>query len=173
MFLWCVLAGRNTAEEAAQRVREALMDPATSSRLRAVRRWAEAETDPSTGTPAPFPPNPMPEEDLAPMRPGGPLYNNLALDFGWWAQPQPDGPATGPGSGVISWSAMDMLFTERQKKLYAQDADIPKYEDTSVGRAAAAASAGAAGEEAAEMARTSDASPPSSASQGPAQSASS
>lgn len=54
------LVGRNTAMEAAERVRDALMDPATAQRLKAVRQYAERDD-------APFPPQPVEAEVSGPL----------------------------------------------------------------------------------------------------------
>ncbi|EFJ40530.1 hypothetical protein VOLCADRAFT_121711 [Volvox carteri f. nagariensis] len=121
------LVGRNTALEAAERVRDALLHPHTRERLRAVRRWAE---DPE----GEFPPAPVTDREAAAMGPEGPLYGRLALDLEWWRSRR---------SNAISWSAMELLFNERQRKYFAEDADLPRDEDTSEGRKRAAAAAAA------------------------------
>ncbi|GLI69609.1 hypothetical protein VaNZ11_014276 [Volvox africanus] len=127
------LVGRNTAMEAAERVRDALLHPQTRERLKAVRRWAE---DPD----GEFPPPPVTEREAEAMGPDGPLYGRLGLNLEWWSNRRSD---------AISWSAMEMLFNERQRKYFAEDADLPRDEDTSEGRkkkaAAASAKAQAAG----------------------------
>ncbi|PNW85891.1 hypothetical protein CHLRE_03g201100v5 [Chlamydomonas reinhardtii] len=104
------LIGRNTAVEAAERVRDALLHPETRERLLAMRRWVEG----GPGAPE-FPPSPLSPEQTAAMSPSGPLYGNLALNLDWWRRRQ---------DNVISWSAMEILMSRRQVDLYKQDADM-------------------------------------------------
>ncbi|GLC47538.1 hypothetical protein PLESTB_001403000 [Pleodorina starrii] len=104
------LVGRNTALEAAERVREALLHPHTRERLQAVRRWAE-EAD------GEFPPPPVTDREAAAMGPDGPLYGRLALNLEWWSKRR--------RGDAISWSAMEMLMNERQRRYFAEDADMP------------------------------------------------
>ncbi|GFR40632.1 hypothetical protein Agub_g1214 [Astrephomene gubernaculifera] len=155
------LVGRNTAQEAAERVRDALLHPETRQRLLAVRRWVTAgvegaaadskEQQPqqeatAAAADAPFPPPPLDEVRAAEERFGGPMYGALALDLDWWVRRPP--------AQQLSWSAMELLFDERQRRYFAEDADLPRDEDTTQGRkraaeakAAAAAAVGGAGSE--------------------------
>jgi len=103
------LVGRNTAEEVAERVREALAQPGTAERLAAVRKWVEVDG-------APFPPPPLLQD--IPLPADGQVDGPLSS----W-QPRAD--------RTVSWSAMEMLFTRRQLKYFKQDADTPRDEDSS------------------------------------------
>lgn len=73
-------------------------------RLTAVRRFVEEEG-------APFPPAPLADTI------GGPLYGDINVPLEWWKQRRVNS---------ISWSAAEMLFTERQMKHFAVDMDQPK-----------------------------------------------
>jgi len=97
------LVGRNTADEFAERIQEALLDPETVNRLQAVRRWVEQPG-------APFPP-PPPAKDIP-----TPSYGTTADSLDAWRQ---------RNVNVITWSAVDMLYNQRQRRYFAQDADLP------------------------------------------------
>ncbi|KAG2494742.1 hypothetical protein HYH03_006989 [Edaphochlamys debaryana] len=126
------LIGRNTALEAAERVRDALLHPDTRDRLLAVRRWVEGGRD------ADFPPAPLAEAEAAALAPEGHLYGRLALNLEWWKKRR---------SSTISWSVMDLLYDERKKKYFQGDADIPtdgrSFSSTANAAAAAASDSGA------------------------------
>lgn len=83
---------------------EALLDPSTVERLEAVRRFVE---DPQGA----FPPAPLGKE--VPQ----PVYAALPMGLDAWKQRR---------ISVITWSAMDMLYSQRQIELYKEDADLPR-----------------------------------------------
>lgn len=97
-------------------VRDALLDPQTVERLQAVRKYVE-------NADAPFPPRP------AAANVPQPLYGAVSMDLEFWKQRR---------INVITWNAVDMLFSERQLKHYRDDMDVPRYEDTSQGKKKAA-----------------------------------
>lgn len=103
------LVGRNTAEELAERVRDSLLHPETVERIKAIRRYVEDVN-------SPFPPAPLDSEVPRP------IYGQIQMDLEWWKQRK---------INSITWSAIDMLYSERQLKYYRQDMDVPKLEDTS------------------------------------------
>lgn len=117
------LLGRATSYDAAERVRDALLDPRTLERVKAVRRYVEdvtadygqgASGDSPEGArrgSAPFPPEPLAEDVPQPVY--GAVWAPLE---GWVRRARSEGPVT--------TQALDLLFTERQRQLYA--ADHPK-----------------------------------------------
>jgi len=108
------LVGRNTAYEIAERVRDALLDPETVQRLSAVRRYVEDMK-------AEFPPAPL-EAEIS-----GPLYGEVSGSLEYWKRRV---------FSNISWSAVEMLYTQRQLNYFKQDMDVPRFEDTSRGKKA-------------------------------------
>jgi hypothetical protein len=114
------LLGRATSYDAAERVRDALLDPRTLERVRAVRRYVEdATADYGQGASgdspegarrgsAPFPPEPLAEDVPQPVY--GAVWAPLE---GWVRRARSQGPVT--------TQALDLLFTERQRQLYASD----------------------------------------------------
>lgn len=109
------LVGKETAYEAAERVRDALLNPQVTERLKAVRRYVEGDET------VPFPPEPLDAQI------SGPAFGNMGGTLEFWKQRR---------FRTVSWSAAEMLYTERQMKWFRGDMDIPKYEDTSQGRKA-------------------------------------
>jgi hypothetical protein len=107
------LVGKNTAYEAAERVRDALLDPEVRDRLVGVRRYVEG------GAEAPFPPEPTQSEI------SGPMLGQLSGSLEYWKRRH---------FRTVSWSGAEMLFSERQMKWFRQDMDLPKDEDTSQGK---------------------------------------
>lgn len=110
------LVGRNTAMEAAERVRDALMDPATVERLKAVRAYVERDD-------AAFPPQPL-ESEVS-----GPLYGEVNGTLDFWKRRH---------FSTISWSAAEMLYSKRQYDWFKDDMDVPRDEDSSQGKKGAA-----------------------------------
>lgn len=110
------LVGQNTAEEMADRVREALLHPETVERLTAVRKWVERPD-------GAFPPAPL-DKDVP-----TPVYGAPRLTLEFWKQRRID---------VVTGKAVEMLFNERQFRRYWKDADVARWEDTSIGSKQAA-----------------------------------
>jgi cell division protease FtsH len=113
------LIGRATAYDAAERARDILLDARTLERIRAVRRYVEDATaelgpgasgDSRSGAErgsAPFPPEPLAED--VPQ----PVYGAVWAPLEAWVRRA--------RRGVATMEALDLLFTERQKELYAAD----------------------------------------------------
>lgn len=87
-----------------------------------MRAWVEQPD-------APFPPRPLAVDVPKPLAGA----TGMSLEF--WKQRRID---------VVTWTAVDMLFNKRQMELFKDDMDVPRPEDTSLGRQRAAAAAGAA-----------------------------
>jgi len=102
------LVGRSTAVEVAERVRDSLLHPETTARLEAVRAWVEQPE-------GAFPPAPL-DKDV-PL----PLYGLVAGTLEYWQPRQ---------RTELSWSAMEMVYNERQLHHFREDADMPADEDT-------------------------------------------
>ena len=132
-------------------MRDALLDPKTVDRLKAVRRYVESMD-------AEFPPEPL-ESDIS-----GPIYGRVRSQRGkgWSSQilvslvaivkhccirsiltsvltfiSQLNGSLEywkRRHFSTISWSAVEMLYSERQMKWFEADMDVPKHENTSIGK---------------------------------------
>jgi cell division protease FtsH len=113
------LIGRATSYDAAERVRDILLDPRTLERIKAVRRYVEDTTadygmgasgdsreGASRGS-APFPPEPLAEDVPQPVY--GAVWAPLE---GWVRRAR---------RSVVTMDALDLLFTDRQKQLYEAD----------------------------------------------------
>ena len=85
-------------------MRDSILDPETVKRLTAVRKFVEKSD-------APFPPAPLQQEVPRP------LYGGVHMDLEWWKQRH---------INVITWSAIEMLYTESQLKHYREDMDVPR-----------------------------------------------
>jgi len=113
------LIGVATSYDAAERVRDALLDPRTLERVLAVRRYVEdvaadfgrgASGDSPEGAArgsAPFPPEPLAEDVPQPVY--GAVWAPLQ---GWVRRAR---------ASVVTASALDLLYTDRQRQLYASD----------------------------------------------------
>lgn len=113
---------------------EALLSPETVERLRAVRRYVESPTPDG----APFPPPPSPGD--LPL----PLYGYTTESaLQWWQTRH---------ISSVGARALQLLYSRRQYERFQQDMDLPWWQDTNAGRAAAAAAAAADGNASADAA---------------------
>jgi cell division protease FtsH len=83
---------------------DALLDPETVERLAALRKYVEQPD-------GAFPPPPLAKD--VPL----PIYGISHMGLEAWKQRR---------INVITWSAMEMLYTDRQKKMYREDMDMPR-----------------------------------------------
>lgn len=83
---------------------DALIDPDTLDRIKAVREYVEKPD-------GAFPPPPLAQNVP------GPIYGAVHMNLDWWKQRR---------INVITWNAIDMLYSERQLKYYREDMDVPR-----------------------------------------------
>lgn len=102
------LVGRRTSEEVAQRVRDRLLDPQTTERLKAIRKFVQSASQSSED----FPPPP----DLSGLN--TPIYGAVEVPLEFWKQRK---------INRITWSAAEMLYSPRQMEAYRADMDMPMY----------------------------------------------